>query len=281
MEFYIYTDESIKKGKYYSNFYGGALVTNRYFDEINKRIKNKKKELNFLGEVKWSKVSRNYLDKYKELINLVFELLKEGKLKLRIMFSQNCYVAKDLTTEQKEEEFFKLYYQFVKHAFAIQECDFNDKKIFLKFYFDKIPDTEEKREKFKNYIYRLQNRELFDGLNVNIREEDVTEVDSHKHNILQCMDIILGSMQFRLNDKHKKKPEGSYRRGKKTIAKDKLYKHINKKIRELYSFEFNVGISTGQNHNGYENRWEYPYRHWNFIPSNYEYDETKTKSYQT
>ena len=85
-------------------------------------------------------------------------------------------------------------------------------------------------------------------------------------------------MQFRLNDKHKKKPKGSYRRGKKTIAKDKLYKHINKKIQELYDFQFNVGISTGRSH--YSSNWDFPYRHWNFIPNEHEYDETKTKSYK-
>jgi hypothetical protein len=38
--------------------------------------------------------------------------------------------------------------------------------------------------------------------------ENITEVVSHNHVILQCMDIILGAMQFPLNDMHKiKDPE--------------------------------------------------------------------------
>ena len=275
LDLYIYTDESIKKGKYYSNFYGGALVTNKYFDEVNKLIKNKKKELNFLSEVKWTKVSKHYLEKYIKLVDLIFDLLKDNKIKIRIMFSQNCYVPVNLTSSQKNEEFFKLYYQFVKHSFALQDCGITSEPINLKFYFDKIPDTKAKRKEFKKFIYNLQYLPIFSKVDININEEDITEVDSHNHNILQCMDIILGSMQFRLNDKHLNKLDGSYYRGKKTIAKEKLYKHINKRIQELYDFQFNIGLSTGKKH--YKSRLEFPYRHWNFIPSNYEYDETKTK----
>ena len=276
MEFYIYTDESIKKGKYYSNFYGGALVTNKHFEEVNKRLKVKKEQLNFHGEVKWSKVSSNYLSKYKELVDFIFQLIKEKKLKIRIMFTQNCYVPTNLSKEQKEEEFFKLYYQFIKHGFGIQECGITKEPIFLRFYFDRIPDTKEKREKFKSFIYRLQNISFFNELDLKIRKEDITEVDSHKHNILQAMDIILGSMQFRLNDKHKIKPKGNYRRGKKTIAKEKLYRHINQNIQSLYDFQFNIGISTGQKH--YKTGWEFPYRHWNFKANDHEFDESKTKN---
>ncbi len=87
---------------------------------------------------------------------------------------------------------------------------------------------------------------------------------------MQCLDIVLGSMAFRLNDMHKEKPEGQKRRGKKTIAKEKLYKHINKYIREIKP-GFNIGISTGTN-SGFD-KWEHPYRHWKFTSANVEIDE--------
>ena len=82
-------------------------------------------------------------------------------------------------------------------------------------------------------------------------------------------------MQFRLNNLHKVKPEGSYRRGKRTIAKEKLYKFINKQIREVYP-NFNIGISTGLQ-GDIKNRWEHPYRHWSFVPSKHKRDDSKTK----
>ncbi len=43
--------------------------------------------------------------------------------------------------------------------------------------------------------------------------------------------IVLGAMAFRLNNGHKEKPVGQNRRGKRTIAKEKLYKFIYSRIR--------------------------------------------------
>ena len=82
--------------------------------------------------------------------------------------------------------------------------------------------------------------------------------------ILQCLDVLLGAMEFRLNEKHKIIPDGKRRRGKRTIAKHKLYKFINRRIREIYP-NFNVGESTGLKGDN-TNRWKHPYRHWKFRP---------------
>ena len=99
---------------------------------------------------------------------------------------------------------------------------------------------------------------------LHIREGDVAEVCSHDHVILQCTDIVLGAMYFRLNNLHKEKPVGSRTRGKRTIAKEKLYKHINAQISNILP-NFNIGMSTGSR--GYQNpSWELPYSHWKFIP---------------
>ena len=77
-------------------------------------------------------------------------------------------------------------------------------------------------------------------------------------------------MQFRLNDKHKEKLPGSSRRGKKTIAKEKLYKHINSRIRDIYP-GFNIGITTGKQ-DDITNLWKHSYRHWMFIPNDASYE---------
>ena len=94
------------------------------------------------------------------------------------------------------------------------------------------------------------------------------------YHILQCMDIILGAMAFRLNDRHKAKQEGLRRRGKKTIAKEKLYKHILGLIRSFYP-NFNIGATTASYPR--ENIWKYPYRHWKFTPRDFKIDESKYK----
>lgn len=275
MDYILYCDESEKDGRFFSNFYGGALIPGQYFDKVNSELNAEKQSLNLHGEIKWSKVTQNYLGKYMQMVDAFFAYVKKDIIKVRIMFTQNCRVPINLTGEQRENSYFMLYYQFIKHAFGFRYCNNYGETIYLKTYFDVLPDTKEKCTAFKEFILRLQNTESFKEANIKIRLEDIAEVVSHDHVILQCMDIILGSMFFRLNDLHIEKPEGSWRRGKRTLAKEKLYKHIYLHIREIYP-GFNIGVSTGTA-GRLENRWSHPYRHWLFEPKEYEMDYSLTK----
>ena len=81
-QYVIYSDESFIKGTYYSNFYGGALLEYNKLEEINKALEDKKKKLNLYSEIKWTKVTYQYLDKYIELIDLFFDYIEKGILKL-------------------------------------------------------------------------------------------------------------------------------------------------------------------------------------------------------
>lgn len=166
-EYILFCDESDRRGKYYSNFYGGVMVGASQYQRITRRLNEMKTDLNLYGEVKWQRVS--------------------------------------------------------------------------------------------------------------IRHDDITEVRSHEHVLLQCLDIVLGSMAFRLNDKHKAKPPGAHRRGKRTVAKEKLYKAILAEIRNIRP-GFNIGVSTRVE--TFSQRWSAPYLHWNFIPSNSEFNNRLTKKGQ-
>ena len=112
-------------------------------------------------------------------------------------------------------------------------------------------------------------------MNTIIKKEDIVEIDSKKHVIQQCMDIILGAMNFRLNDLWKEKIPGTNRRGKTTIAKEKLYKEILRNIKDIYP-NFNIGITTSLN-GDYKNLWLHKYRHWNFQAKNSILDKNLTK----
>lgn len=41
-EYIIYCDESAKKGKYFGNFYGGAIVNAKQIDKLNILLNQKK-----------------------------------------------------------------------------------------------------------------------------------------------------------------------------------------------------------------------------------------------
>ena len=269
----IYSDESVCSGKYYSNFYGGALVKVNDIQDIEKQLNDKKIDLNLRGEIKWTKVTENYLDKYIEMIDLFFYFIKNGKIKIRIMFAQNAFVTDGLTKKQTDNEYSILYYFFLKEAFGLKYSNPNPYKTKVNFsmYLDDLPCSKEQKNIFKKSLFRY-NLELQQR---NIEITEFIEIDSKKHVIQQCMDIILGSMNFRLNDIHMIKDEKTGRRSKRTIAKEKLYKRIYKNIIEIRR-NFNIGISTGLDNNQ-SNYWKHKYRHWNFVSSYSHFDVSLTK----
>lgn len=274
-EIIIYCDESIRRGKFFSNFYGGALVESKHIEEVNAALSALKAQHHLNSEVKFQKVTENYLEKYKALLDAFFGFMAEGKIKVRIMFTQNYHVAVNLDDYQLEHEYFLLYYQFIKHAFGLRYANDGIEPVSLRLYFDELPDTREKARQFKNYIRSLEENRQFQLAKILIPDSQIAEVKSHDHVVLQCLDVVLGAMQFYLNDGHKEKPEGQRRRGKRTVAKEKIYKHIRGHI-TIFHPNFNVGISTGKP-NGILDLWQQPYRHWLFIPSDYKKDKTSVK----
>ena len=87
---------------------GGALINLSDINLIEKTLNDKKEELNLNGEIKWTKVTDNYLSKYIDMINLFFEFIKNGKIKVRIMFAQNAFVSDGLTKKQTDNGVYEL-----------------------------------------------------------------------------------------------------------------------------------------------------------------------------
>lgn len=238
MEYLIYCDESLSKGQFFSHFYGGALVRSKDYIEVKEALDARKEELNLLGEIKWTKVSTNYLDKYKEMMDLYFRFIKEGKIKIRIMFQAAMH---EIEEHSDADKYHILYYQFIKHAFGLPYRDeYVDDDVNLKLLFDMIPDTNQQNDDFKAHICYLQELQQFKKAKIHIRHDDISEIDSHKYSILQCMDIILGAMAFRLNNLHLEIPEGATEPGKKTKAKEALFNHILALIQESDGSRYSV-----------------------------------------
>lgn len=275
-EYILFCDESDKKGDYYSNFYGGVLVGISNYQAITEKLEAKKESLNFGKEIKWQRVTDQYLEKYIQLMDCFFDELRKGTLKVRIMFRQNIHSRRFETQEDKDLEYFKLYYQFIKHGFGLQYMDHQHPEVFLRLYFDQFPDTSERALQFRGFLQGLQEVHNFKNARICIRPGDIAEVRSHDHILLQCLDVVLGAMVFRLNDRHKIIPEGQRMRGKRTIAKEHLYKQILAQIRTIYP-GFNIGISTGLKNGMRERSWLDAYRHWNFVPRDTIYDKSKSK----
>jgi len=218
-EFVIYTDESDEKGAYFSNFYGGALVTSDHVDDVRERLITRKSTLGLTSELKWNNINMGNYERYKYFLDEFFNIVEKDRIKVRIMFTQNTVIPKGLTKNHIEQKYFILYYQFIKNAFGLVYAP-NIQEVRVRLYPDQIPDTSERVEQFRDYLAALSKNKQFRSNGIKIHKQDIAEVDSKNHIILQALDIILGSMSFRLNDKHQN--SGNNRiRPKKTRAKEK------------------------------------------------------------
>jgi hypothetical protein len=271
----IFCDESDDKGRFYSNFYGGALIEASKQQAIHAELQLVKDGLNiFTGEMKWERITEPYAEKYIAFVHAVFDIVERGDMKLRIMFTQNRN-RPILEEYQIGNDYFLLYYQFLKHAFGLQHSVPEGSTASAQILLDDVPANAEKFEQFKQYLSSLSTFPKWSRAGFSIAYEDITDVDSKKHNIMQALDVVLGSMQSRLNEKHTKPVPPAKRRSKRAKAKEKVYKAIKDRVFALYP-NFNVGVSTATLE-GPHMRFEHPYRHWLFVPSNAEIDPQRTK----
>jgi len=142
---------------------------------------------------------------------------------------------------------------------------------------DDMPLKGPDRDEFLKAIYHLNELKTFQNAGIFIGDGDVAEVNSKKHLPLQVMDVVLGAMCFRLNDKHKERGIDG-KRAKRNVVKEELYKYIRKKIWELHP-GFNIGVTTPITK--MSDLWERPYLHWNFVPKNFTKNEEMTKRHKT
>lgn len=272
--YYIWTDESDSTGKYYANFYGGILIQSKHYEEVLLRLSNVVKEVGLEAEeIKWQKVNEYTEERYKKIIDVLFDLLGEGKAKIRIFFRHRQFEPFGLSNEQRRKEYPKLYYQFIKNDFGLVFSNPKGKTVRVRLLIDDMPLKGPDRDEFLKAIYHLNELKTFQKANIHINDGDVAEVNSKKHLPLQVMDVVLGSMCFRLNDKHKERGIDG-KRAKRNIVKERLYKYIRRRIWELHP-GFNIGVTTPITKQ--VDLWERPYLHWNFVPKKFMKNEELTK----
>ena len=270
---FIWLDESDRHGEFYSNFYGGILITSQYYREVMDRLRRVVDEVGIIDEIKWQKVNEFHYLKYLRLVDELFDLAKEDKIKIRIFFRHNQYTPERLTAGERKADYQMLYYQFIKYAFGLPFAKDGDLDS-LTLYLDEIPLRQSEKDEFIAHIRSLGKDPVLKKMGLTIADDSIVEVNSKNHLPLQFMDVILGAICFKLNEKDKLKKEGDNRVGKRTLLKLKLYKHISARIREIYP-NFNIGITTPIREQS--ESWTQVYRHWSFIPKYHTRDVSRTK----
>jgi hypothetical protein len=186
--FYIFCDESIKRGKYFSDFYGGLIIEKQQFESVKNAIQSKVNELGLEdSELKWSNVNTFRLNDYKEIMDTFFAFVNSDVIKVRIMFTDNRFIALNLEQQHNNNRYHLLYYQFIKHAFGLRHF-ISDYPVDLEFFFDDIPDNAVANSKFKDFIYGLQYLPDLSEANLIIERINLRSgfCEAHSHAVFRC-----------------------------------------------------------------------------------------------
>lgn len=264
MRYIVYCDESSSKGDLYVDFFGGCIVDASKIHRIEDSLNSLKQSLNLRSEIKWTNVSESYLDKYRQVVHAFFEFVRSGDIRVRIMFRNRKSLYPHGALPAKEQRYFKLYYQFIKHSFGFRTpvCITGNYNVIL--LLDELPDHSSQADEFKRYLQSMPSTMDFAESGLHINAEDIGEVDSCNHVLLQCVDIVLGAIFFRMNKLNTVIDPATGKRGRRTKAKEKLYQMILEEIRTIHP-SFNIGVSTGGRGLEYPH-WSSPYEHWVFEP---------------
>lgn len=263
-EYLLFCDESVASGRLYSNFYGGVLVGSSQYERVSRALDAEKQRLNLFGEIKWSKVTLPYLEKYVALMEAFFAEVRAGHLRVRVMFRSNALGPSSLTPAQMPSAYFRLYYHFIKHAVGLLHRPASEGEAGLRLYFDQFPGNHEAATQFHGFILGLKDNARIRRARLSIQLENIAEIRSHEHVLAQCLDVVLGAMAFHLNGRHQALPAGSEVPGKRTVAKETLFKAILAQVESLCP-GFDAGVSTPTSN--LAARWHAPYLHWSFTPA--------------
>jgi hypothetical protein len=277
-EYVLFCDESDRRGPFYSNFYGGARVPASQLRIVELALLDQRQRLGLTSEIKWEKVGPGVVERYERFITAFFDQITARRVFMRVMFTHNARAPVGLTPEQMGDSYYLLYYQFLKHGFGLAHLPSHAKPPRLRIYLDEIGDTREQVAKFKGFVRGLPDTKTIRAAGGVILEDSaIAEVRSHDHIVMQALDVVLGSITFRLNNKHLAKLPGEDVRGKRTVAKERLYKFILGEIKRVTNKRsFNIGITTGVSEFP-AGRWHDPYLHWCFTPREHAFDPTAVK----
>ena len=70
MEYILYCDESIDKDTKYGDFFGGCIISSSDLQMVIDALEKCKTKNNLFNEIKWTKVTENYLQKYQNVMKL-------------------------------------------------------------------------------------------------------------------------------------------------------------------------------------------------------------------
>ena len=275
MQYQIFADEAWTQGGHplhrYWCFLGGVFGETQRLDRFDSALRSITALHGIKGEVKWGKLRANNIACFKDLVDCLIQNLDAGNLKYRQTFLDRRYVwvpSRGQTPLSPLEVQFRIYYQFLKHAFGLRYLpNSTGGPIDIQINLDDHSSQSEKQ--------RLMT--FAQNLPAQLRRSDfsvsVSFLNSNRNTLLQISDLVMGAAGSHGNKMQQKRKSGQRGMTSKQKLRQDLCSHIYNGFRTLDAKHrgtkaFNWFETTG--HNGSQaNRYHHALRIWKFVPASH------------
>lgn len=229
----IYSDESRHKNERFL-LLGGVWIEEGNIPLVQGLINNLREDfgytnsdgqkINFLGELKWTKVSDKYYKVYEKLVDIFFYCIEKDIFRSCIMLVDTQDPIVLSYDNLKKDGYFKFLYQLYYHNSKIPAI--------YKIYPDHISDPRREKVDLEK-LDRCLDAAFMNKFAGSVEARDlsvhwkgfvnnITSIDSKKSDFIQILDVVMGGIGF-FQNRHFKN-EGAKK------AKVKLMKHIFNKM---------------------------------------------------
>jgi len=179
MDYVVYCDESRHISNTRNTFMsiGGLWLPRAEKRDLTRRFRNLRHDLKIGSEIKWSKVSDKYLERYKQVVDFFFQ---ETAFHFRVIVVEHEKVRVDeFHNGDHDLGFYKFYYQMLTKWIIAG----NGYLVLLDFKANK--DTTHRKELHKA---------LIENAPPNVHLSDVTVIDSRLSPLAQLCDVLTGAV---------------------------------------------------------------------------------------
>lgn len=249
-------------------FFGGVAGPESDVDRLSHALGVRRQELAVQREIKWSRLSEENAGSYKELTDIFFHHIANHDLRYRQFFTSREYVyaGSDAPLSLLDVQF-RLYYQFLKHAFNLKTLPAVSAPTELIVRLDRH-SSQKHQKRLATFVEGLPRQ-----LGLVDTTFQVAFVPSHKHLTLQLCDLVMGAAGSYGNKMHElRQVEQRGMTGKQRLRLD-FAKHVYQHLRALDANErgtmaFNWFESTGG-----ARSWSDSMRIWKFRPTPHHIDK--------
>jgi hypothetical protein len=268
--FVVYADESNTHDRTLAHrqFYGGCLLRAEDRDTIAGELESATRGLGILGEMKWRKVRPYNADRVLRVVNTFFDMVEDRRVRFRVMWLPHPMETELMGSRYGDYGYYLLYYFFLVAGFGLPRHD-EDGEVLVEFFPDTLPDEPEKKRRFVELLMEAGCSVRYGG-RAPFRVVRVADVDSKKHVLMQCCDVVIGAMAFLMNGRHlERRGDGTVAEG--TRVRARFARHVVERIAGMHRLQsggasaYSLTPSTTTNRGAPNaSHWRLPYRQWCF-----------------